>query len=137
MESVMKRQANRRTILLTAGVAAAATAVGTIPAQSADIRGTITFEGGAAVPKGHLEIYLEDAAIRDTARRRSAAARITSDGASKAIAFFLSPPTGPPASQTLRIVARLEREDGWLIARGSAQFDAGSPIIITLNAVVY
>ncbi|MBB3020363.1 hypothetical protein FHR70_003444 [Microvirga lupini] len=133
----MKRMANRRTILLTAGVGAVAAAAGAVAAQPEDIRGAVTFEGGAAVPKGHLEIYLEDPAIRDNARRRSAATRITSDGASKAVAFSLSPPASPAASQTLRIVARLERADGWLMARGSAQVEAGSPVNIVLNAVMY
>jgi hypothetical protein len=34
-------------------------------------------------------------------------------------------------------VARLERADGWLVARGSAELEAGSPVSVTLNAVMY
>ncbi|MEE1613313.1 hypothetical protein [Microvirga sp. CF3016] len=133
----MKRQASRRTVLTTAGAAAVAAAVRPAAAQSTDIRGTVTFEGGAVIPKGHLEIYLEDSAIQGDARRRAARTRIESDGGSKAMAFSLSPPASSTSSPTLQIVARLERADGWLIARGSAQLKAGSPVHVTLNAVMY
>ena len=133
----MKRPTDRRTVLMTAGAAAVAAAAGPVAAQSTDIRGAVTFEGGAVIPEGHLEIYLEDPAIQDNARRRAAKTRIKSDGGSKAIAFSLSPPASSTASPTLQIVARLERADGWLVARGSAQFEAGSPVNVTLNAVMY
>jgi uncharacterized lipoprotein YbaY len=138
MESVlMKRRTDRRTVLKTAAAAAVATAAGPVAAQSTDIRGAVTFEGGAVIPEGHLEIYLEDPAIQDNARRRAAETRIKSDGGSKAIEFSLSQPASSTSSPTLRIVARLERADGWLVARGSAQFEADSPVYVTLNAVVY
>ena len=133
----MKRPTDRRTVLIAAGAAAIAVAAGPAAAQSKDIRGAVTFEGGAAIPEGRLEIYLEDPAIEDRARRRAAETRIKSDGKSKAIEFSLSPSASPTASRTLRIVARLERADGWLIARGSAQFEAGSPAHVTLNTVTY
>jgi len=136
-ECVMKLPTDRRTVLMAAGAAAVAVAAGPLAAQSTDIRGAVTFEGGKAVPKGHLEIYLEDPAIQDNARRRAAKTRVESDGGSKAIDFSLSPPASSTASPTLRIVARLERADGWLIARGSTQLDAGSPVNVTLNAVMY
>jgi hypothetical protein len=137
MKSVMKRPADRRTVLMTLGAAAVAAAGGPVAAQSTDIRGTVTLEGGATIPEGHLEIYLEDRAIEDNARRRAANTRIKSDGSSKAIDFSLPPPASSTASPTLRIVARLERADGWLLARGSTQFEAGSPVYVTLNAVMY
>jgi uncharacterized lipoprotein YbaY len=133
----MNRPTDRRTILITAGAAAVAAAAGPVAAQSTGIRGSVTFEGGAVVPKGVLEIYLEDRAVEDKARRRVADTRIKSDGGSKAIAFSLPPPASPTASPTLRIVARLERADGWLLARGSAQVEAGSPVNVTLNTVMY
>lgn len=136
-ESVMKRPTDRRTVLMAAGVAAVAAAAGTVAAQSTDIRGAVTFEGGAVIPKGHLEIYLEDSAIQDKARRGTAKTRVKSDGGSKTIAFSLSLPASSTASPTLQIVARLERVDGWLVARGSAQFDVGSPVYVTLNTVMY
>jgi uncharacterized lipoprotein YbaY len=137
MESVMKRPIGRRTVLMTAGAAAVAAAAGPVAAQSTDIRGEVAFEGGALIPKGHLEIYLEDPAIQDNAQRRVAEARLKSDGGSKAMEFSLSPPASSTASPTLRIVARLERADGWLVARGSTQFEAGSPVHVTLNTVMY
>jgi uncharacterized lipoprotein YbaY len=133
----MKRPTDRRTLLIAAGAAAVAAAAGTVAAQSTEIRGAVTFEGGAVIPKGHLEIYLEDLAIQDNARRRAAETRVKSDGGSKTIAFFLPLPASSTASPTLQIVARLERADGWLVARGSAQFKAGSPISVTLNTVMY
>ncbi|MCA1407299.1 twin-arginine translocation signal domain-containing protein [Ensifer sp. IC3342] len=133
----MKRPTDRRTVLKTVGAAAVAAVAGPVAAQSTDIRGTVTFEGGAVIPKGRLEIYLEDPAIQDSARRRATETRIRSDGGSKTIAFSLSPPASSKASPTLRIVARLERADGWLMARGSTQIEAGSPVNVTLNAVMY
>ena len=133
----MKRPTDRRTVLMAAGAAAVVAAAGSVGAQSTDIRGAVTFEGRAVIPEGHLEIYLEDPAIQDSARSNAAKTRIKSDGGSKAIAFSLSPPARLTASPTLQIVARLERADGWLLARGSAQFEAGSPVYVTLNTVMY
>lgn len=133
----MKRPIGRRTLLVTAGVAAVAVVAKNVAAQSTDMRGTVTFEGGALIPKGRLEIYLDNPAVRDEAQRRIREMRIESNGKSKAIVFSLSPPAGLVESPTLRIVARLERADGWLLARGSAQFEAGSPLEVALNAVMY
>ncbi|WP_105384988.1 hypothetical protein [Neorhizobium alkalisoli] len=133
----MKRPTDRRTVLMTVGAAAVAAAAGSVAAQSTDIRGAVTFESGAVIPKGHLEIYLEDPAVQDSARRRATETRIKSDGGSKTIAFSLTPPASLSASRTLRIVARLERADGWLVARGSTQLKAGEPVNVTLNTVMY
>jgi uncharacterized lipoprotein YbaY len=133
----MKRPTDRRTVLMTAAAAAVAAAAVPVAAQSTDIRGEVTYQGGTVIPEGHLEIYLEDPAIQDSARRRAAETRIESDGGSKAITFSMSPSASPTASPTLRIVARLERTDGWLVARGSAPFEAGSPVHVTLNTVLY
>jgi uncharacterized lipoprotein YbaY len=133
----MKRSTDRRTVLMAAGAAAVAAAAGAVAAQPTDIRGAVTFEGGAVIPKGHLEIYLEDPAVQDKSQRRAAETRIESDGGSKAIDFSLSSPASTTASPTLRIVARLERADGWLVARGSTQVEAGSPVHVTLNVVMY
>jgi len=137
MECVMKRPTDRRTLLMVAGAAAIAAIPGSAAAQSNEIRGAVTFEGGSVIPEGQLEIYLEDRAIQGEARRRAAKTHIKSDGRSKTIAFSLSPPTGLAPSPALQIIARLERADGWLVARGSAQFKGGSPISVTLNAVTY
>jgi hypothetical protein len=137
MKSVVKHPTDRRTVLMTAGAIIAFAVTGPVAAQSADISGTITFAGGAVIPEGILEIYLEDPAIQDTARRRATKTRMKSDGGSKAIEFSLSPPASSTASPTLQIVARLERADGWLVARGSARYGAGSPVHVTLSTVMY
>lgn len=131
-----KEPTDRRTVLKTAGAAALAAAAGPAAAQTAELRGTVTFEGGAAVPEGHLDVYLEDPALPDAAARRLAGTRLDSDGTAKAIAFTLPAPSAA-ASPTLRIVARLERADGWLIARGSAPTAAGAPVAVRLNVVTY
>ncbi|AGB73347.1 MULTISPECIES: twin-arginine translocation signal domain-containing protein [Rhizobium] len=133
----MKHRTDRRTVLQAVGAAAVAAVAGPVAAQSSDIRGTVTFEGGAVIPKGRLEIYLEDRAIQNNARRRATETRIRSDGGSKAIAFSLSLPASSAASRTLQIVARLERADGLLVARGSTQLKAASPVDVTLNIVMY
>ena len=132
----MNRTPDRRTILMATGVAALA-AGWPLAAQSKDIAGAVSFEGGTAIPKGQIELYLADPAVEDNAQRRVAEIVIESDGGSKEIAFSLPALESPTASPTLQIIARLERADGWLVARGSAQVEAGSPIHITLNAVMY
>lgn len=132
----MKRPTDRRTVLVAAGVAAVAAAAGPAAAQSTDIRGTITFKGGAAIPKGRLEIYLENPALQGEARR-AAKTSIKSDGGSKAMDFSLPSPASSTTSSRLRIVARLERADGWLIARGSAKLETGSPVHVVLSTVAY
>jgi uncharacterized lipoprotein YbaY len=133
----MKRLTDRRTVLIAAGAAVVTAATRQAAGQSTDLRGTVTFKGGAAIPKGRLVIYLEDPAIKDKAQRRTAKTNIGSDGKSKAMDFSLATPEGLDASPTLQIIARLERDDGWLLARGSAQVDAGSPAQVALSAVMY
>lgn len=133
----MKRPTDRRAVLMTVGAAAVAVVAGSVAAQSTDVRGAVTFESGVVIPEGHLEIYLEDPAVRDSAQRRRTETRIKSDGEAKTIAFSLPLPERSSASPTLRIVARLERADGWLVARGSTQFKAGEPVNLTLNTVMY
>ena len=131
-----KHPTDRRTVLMTAGAAAVTAAAGPVAAQSPEIRGTVGFEGGAAIPEGRLAIYLEDPAIEESAQRRLASTHIESDGRSRSLAFSLPGPASPSAS-TERVVARLERADGWLLARGSAPLNAGSPVPVTLYAVTY
>ena len=132
----MKRPTDRRTVLITAGAVAFAAATGASAQQSLDT-GAVNFKGGAVIPRGHIEIYLEDPAIQDNAQRRIAKTYVESDGGSKTIAFSISLPAGSAASPTLQIVARLERSDGWLVARGSAQIRALSPVSVTLKEAIY
>ena len=128
---------NRRQVLMITGAAVAAAAAWPVTARSTEMDGTVTFEGGKAIPEGYLRIYLEDPAIDDEGLRRVAETRIESDGASTAIAFALSPPAGLDAASPLEVVVRLERADGWLLARGSTRVEADAPIEVTLNIVMY
>ncbi len=126
---------NRRTILIAAGAAAAAAVADTALAQSTNIRGIVNYEGGTAVPEGQIAIYLEDPALPNGTQNRAAETHVKSDGGARTIAFSFPPPES--SSPTLQIIARLERKDGWLLARGSAQYEAGAPVSITLNTAMY
>jgi hypothetical protein len=128
----MQHPANRRTMLL-----AAAAVAGAVSAQAATISGTVEFEGGATVPKGEIQIYVDDPAATDDARQRPLEIRIESDGGSRAIDFMLAPPTSLTASPSTQVIARLERPDGWLLARGSAQVEDGSALYIVLHKIMY
>ena len=122
---------------MTAAAVAVAVAAGPIAAQSTEISGEVGFEGGAAIPEGTLDVYLEDPVVQEDAHRRVAEVRVESDGSSRTIAFSLPRLEGLDASPALRVVARLERADGWLLARGSARIDSGSPARVTLKPVMY
>lgn len=133
----MERLAGRRAVLLAAGTAVLAAVGGAASAQAADIVGTVEFEGGAVIPEGEVDIYAEGAAVEGDARHGAARTRVRSDGGSKVIAFSIAPPTGSTVSPGTRIVARLERADGWLLARGSARIGIGSPVSIVLRTAMY
>lgn len=133
----MTRPTDRRAVLIAAGAAALVAAAGTATAQSVAIHGAVTFKHGATIPKGEIEIYIEDLATQGVAQRRVAQTRVKSDGGSKMIDFSFSRPASSTASPNLQIVARLERTDGWLVARGSAQLDATLPVNVTLTEVSY
>ena len=133
----MKRPTDRRTILIAAGAAALAAATGPADAQSTEIQGEVTFRGGAAIPAGQIEIYLEDPAMQDPAQRRIAQTQLVSDGVLRTMPFSLSRPASAAASPPLLIIARLVRPDGWLLARGNSQVQADAPVNLALNPVIY
>lgn len=133
----MKRPTQCRTVLMAAGAVAIAAVTGTSAAQSASIDGAIVFAGGKVIPEGRIEIYLEDRSTQDRKLRRIAVTQVTSDGASKTINFTVAGPADEADVTSLQIVARLERADGWLLARGSALFKAGHSIDVMLSSVVY
>lgn len=124
-------------MLLAAGIVTVGVVAGKVPAQSADINGVVEFEGGAPIPKGEIEIHVEDPTTQDDVRQGASTTRVRSDGASRTIDFTLSSSTSSAASLGAQIVVRLERADGWLLARGSAQLQIGSPVYITLHTVMY
>lgn len=132
-----RRVAAMTAALMTAGAVAFATAAGPATAQSSAIEGTVTFEGSAAIPEGRLHVYLEDPAVPESAKRRLAETRLESDGKARTLAFTLPRPAGPTPSTAERIVARLERSDGWLLARGSAPVGTGAAVAVRLNIVSY
>jgi hypothetical protein len=133
----MKRPTNRRAVLMAAGATALVAATRTATAQSVDVRGAVTFKDGAAIPEGNIEIYIEDLAIQDRTQRRIAETRVISGGWAKMLDFSLGRPASSTASPSLQIVVRLERPDGWLVARGSASLDTTSPVNVTLKEVSY
>jgi hypothetical protein len=133
----MKTPINRRTLFMALGSAAVTVAAGTVSAQSEDLLGAIKFEDGKAIPEGLIEVYLEDTDGRSEDQSRNSQTHLKSDGGSKTIAFSLPLPAGFTALSAVQIVAHLERGDGWLLARGSAQIDAGVPLDIILNTVMY
>lgn len=134
----MKRLTKSRTLLLAAAMLAAGTAVSaaSAAAQSINISGTVTFAEGKAVPEGRIEIYFEDPAAPD-GKAQSATTQLVSDGGARALAFVLPLPESASASPMLQVVARLERADGWLLARGSAKVTGDAPVEISLFKVMY
>lgn len=133
----MKPPVNRRTLLTVAGSAAIAAVAQSVAAQAKDLRGEVTFESGKTIPKGRINIQLEDPASQDAVRRSAAQTSVASDGTLQTVAFSLALPARMRPSPTLQIVARLERADGWLLARGSATVDIDRPVSITLHTAMY
>lgn len=133
----MKRLADRRAVLL--GVATAAVAMGakadTGPATGVEV--TVGFEGGGFVPPGQLAVYLDGPGGQEGARPLAARTHSESEGGSREISVSLSLPARMDMSSPPQIVARLQRPDGWLLARGSAQLDGDAPVFITLYTVMH
>lgn len=126
---------HRGLMLLAAGTAIVAAAAGPVSGQSSDIRGTVAFESGGAIPQGQLEVFVDDKSAQPATRGEAATVTIDSDGGATEIPFAL--PADASGSSNRQIVATLKREDGWLLARGSAKYEGGGPVAITLNTVMY
>ncbi len=137
----MQKLVDRRKVLLAAGTLAAAAVAGTSSvqssAESADIRGTVTFEGGTEIPKGELRIYIDDPAIQGAAKDPGATTRVASDGGSKRVDFALSSSESSATAAGVQVVALLERADGWLLARGSATSEKDAIVRIVLYKAMY
>lgn len=132
----MTRLTDRRAVLVAVGTAAMAAASGSVTAQSSDISGIVEFENGEAIPKGQISVYLEDPAQQTQARSLSAA-EVKSTGGAKTVEFTLAPASSGRSSAPMQVVAQLQRADGWLLARGSVDYQAGTPVRITLYTVMY
>lgn len=133
----MKRLTIPKSMLMAAGTAAVTAVSATAGAQPGEIPGTVVFADGTAIPKGDLVVYLDDSAVDARAKQPGARARMASDGGAKVLRFTLPLPADLPAARSQEIVAQLERADGWLLARGSAEFEPGAPVEITLYTVMY
>ncbi len=133
----MTPRINRRALLATAGSMAVAVIAGTAQTQSRYMYGALVLEGGKSIPEGQIEIYLEDPSGRDGGSLDDLKTHIKSDGKLQKIAFSLALPASAATPPNLQIVARLERDDGWLLARGSAQVETGLPVSITIHRVMY
>ncbi|MCZ0963134.1 hypothetical protein [Paracoccus benzoatiresistens] len=133
----MERLAGRRRVLLAIATVAVGVASRGDTGQPADVDVTIGFEGGEIIPKGQLAVYLDGPDARGDRRSLAAGTTTESDGGSRKISVSLSLPPGMNTSSPQQIVARLQRPDGWLLARGSAQLEGGSPVLITLHTVMH
>lgn len=132
----MRRRTARRAVLaaIGAGLLAAAPMAA---APSPDVRGTVTFEGGAPIPAGVVRLRVEDPAGEGRSGRPAPDTRISSDGKAAAVAFSLSASGDPDASPPLEVVATLERADGWLIARGSTPIVPDSSVDVVLYRAMH
>ncbi len=126
----------KRRMVMT-GTIAAVVATAAASEQSTDLRGEVVFEGGSAIPEGIVKVSLEGPDVRPDGQHDAYQTNVSSNGHLRAINFSLSGPADLLASSNLQIVARLERADGWLLARGSAKLVVGSTVEVTLNKVVY
>ncbi len=134
----MRNLFDRLSVLMATGAVTLATSTGAVMAQPDGMRGIVQFESGLVIPKGQIEIYLENTASQNAAREAPTKMQLESQGKEKTIVFSLpSSASENASSETVQVVARLERDDGWLLARGSAQLEAGQPVEITLNTVMY
>ncbi len=131
----MRHATGRRKVIMTLGVMALATIPGRGATQPTVIPGSVAFEGGMNIPEGEIEIYFDDPSSSDPADPDALSTRLRSDGNAKAIEFLLTVDTD--VSGVREIIARLERNDGWLIARGSTVFELGAPVRIMLHTVMY
>jgi hypothetical protein len=125
---------NRRTLVLTAGlIAIGAGFANGAGAQMADIKGVLTFESGGEIPKGQISVTLSNPVTATGAEKTL----LESDGTATSIPFSVSLADTARDAGKLKIIVRLEREDGWLLARGSALIEAGEQVEIQLNTAVY
>ncbi|SFK97589.1 hypothetical protein SAMN04488518_1134 [Pseudovibrio ascidiaceicola] len=135
----MKPLINRSAALLAAGLLVAGTGAvsKTTEAQASDIRGTLTFAGDTEIPKGQIKIYIEDTAIKDSKRELTSQSHLKSTGKSKNIAFSVTRPANIQTSPTLRIIAQLQRPDGWLLAEGRTKIKDDKPVDVMLYEAMY
>lgn len=122
-------------IFKSVAIAAALTVASAGSAWSEGVSGTIAYVGDMPVPKGRILLRVEE---NSTSAHGPWTALARGGDPDDTLAFVLDPPQRPTASPKPRVVARLERQDGWLIARGSATVEAdGDGIRVVLYPVTY
>lgn len=134
----MTRLFNRRLALISLAVLIGGSSMAeTATGPAGTISGRISFADGEAIPKGQIVIFLEQPDDPSTAVRSETDISVTSDGKSTAIPFSLPTNATTAGSSLTMVVALLEREDGWLLARGSTKINPGNPTDVTLYDVIH
>ncbi|RJE79714.1 hypothetical protein [Paracoccus sp. JM45] len=122
---------------MTAGIAAFAVVSGQAVRASDGIRCIVTFEGDMPIPEGQIEVVIENAGLQSENQPSALTFRMPSDGQSRQILFDLPLPVNIKTKSGVQIVAYLERKDGWLLARGSAEFKTTAPNKIELFTAIH
>lgn len=106
-------------------------------AEMVTIRGTVRQNDGKAIPAGKIEICLDDTANQAGMPHCADKTQISSNGKARHIDFSIPAPKSALKSPTFRILARLKRTDGWLIAGGRAKPNGRLEADISLSKVMY
>ncbi|MTH99398.1 hypothetical protein [Roseibium sp. RKSG952] len=135
----MRHLFDRRMLMIATGLLAAGigSTSETAMAQPALVHGTVTFAGNEHIPEGRLVFDLREMENRNNLDELADNAPLQSTGKQGEISYSVNLPAALKPSNKLVIVARLERADGWLIARGSARLAPDQPADITLHKVMY
>ena len=75
--------------------------------------------------------------LDEPAGGRQTGTNAASDGKATKMSLSLPVPTSLNTTSPQQVVAELQRADGWLLARGSAQLESDAPVAITLYTVMY
>ncbi|EEA96930.1 hypothetical protein [Pseudovibrio sp. JE062] len=123
----MKTKVTRHSALLAAGLAisAVSTNAETVKSQPKTISGTITYAGDEAIPKGQIKIFLKDSETQSKSQVSTSKTQLISTGKAKTLAYTFAMPSKTKDYQMQLIEVRLERADGWLLARGSEKVRGG------------
>ncbi|QUS57148.1 hypothetical protein [Pseudovibrio brasiliensis] len=136
----MKTKVTRHSALLAAGlmISAVSTNAEAVKSQLKTISGTITYAGNEAIPKGQIKIFLKDSQTQSKSQVTASQTQLISTGKAKTLAYSFVMPTKAIASQAQLVEVRLERADGWLLARGSEKVRAErTPTDVMLYKVMY
>ncbi|MEM7710444.1 MAG: hypothetical protein AAF264_06780 [Pseudomonadota bacterium] len=123
-----------RQILRSFAMAVGLTAASLGSALAEGVSGTINYANGMPIPKGRIFLRVEDTTMSEPAPWTA----LAHGGPARALAFALDTPARQTAMPTPQVVVRLERPDGWLIARGSAVVkEDGREVRVILYPVAY